>query len=160
MVADVAEFITCPAGQPIIRENDSDSNFFVLLEGQARVVKRPRILSNFLPGTCFGEIGAFARKKHLAAVVAETDCKLLQINVLLLKELDPELQLKMLHIVVRNLSSLIIALDRHIMQLTDGRAAGGPGPTICPLCGFDNRTAIEVCPRCGEIPSAVEESRS
>lgn len=160
LVADAGEFITCPAGQPIIRKNDSDSNFFVLLEGKARVVKRSRILSNFIPGTCFGEIGAFARKKHQAAVVAETDCKLLQINALLFKELDPELQLKMLHIMVRDLSSLIIALDRHIMTLTEGAAAGRPRPTICPLCGFDNRTEIEVCPRCGEIPSALDESRS
>jgi eukaryotic-like serine/threonine-protein kinase len=160
MVADVGEFITCPAGEHIIRENDSDSNFFVLLEGEAQVVKRSRILSNFLPGTCFGEIGAFARQRHLAAVVAETDCKLLQINALLFKELDPELQLKMLHIVVRNLSSLVIALDRHIMQMTDDRDARAPGPTICPLCGFDNGTPIEVCPRCGEIRSASGESRS
>jgi serine/threonine protein kinase len=160
IVADVGEFITCPAGLPIIRENDSDSNFFVLLEGKARVVKGSRILSNFLPGTCFGEVGAFARKKRLTAVEAETDCKLLQINALLFQELEPELQLKMLHFVVRNLSNLIIALDRQIMQLTDGGGAGDTGLTVCPLCGFDNHTTIEVCPRCGEIPSASDKSTS
>jgi len=153
----VGEFITCKAGDYIIRENESDSNFFVLLEGNVKVVKRSRILSDFLPGACFGEIGAFARQKRSAGVIAQEDCKLLQINALLFKELDPLLQLKMLHIVVRNMASLVISLDGEIMKLTDG---GGSKelPTVCPLCGFDNHAVIEVCPRCGVIPSTYMES--
>jgi len=148
----VGDFITCRSGEYIIRENESDSNFFVLLEGNVKVIKRSKILSDFLPGACFGEIGAFARRKRSAGVLAETDCKLLQINALLFKELDPLLQLKVLHIVIRNMASLVISLDSEIMQLTNGKG-GQENPTVCPLCGFDNRTPIEVCPRCGLIPS-------
>jgi serine/threonine protein kinase len=153
----VGEFITCKAGDYIISENESDSNFFVLLEGNVKVVKRSRVLSDFLPGACFGEIGAFARQKRSAGVIAQEDCKLLQINALLFKELDPLLQLKMLHIVVRNMASLVISLDGEIMKLTDG---GGSKelPNVCPLCGFDNKAVIEVCPRCGVIPSMYVES--
>lgn len=148
----VGEFVTCKAGEYIIRENEADSNFFVLLEGNVTVEKKPRVLSDFLPGACFGEIGAFARQKRSAGVFAKEDCKLLRINALLFKQLDPLLQLKMLHIVVRNMASLVISLDGEIMKLTDA-GASAPLPTVCPLCGFDNGAVIEVCPRCGVIPS-------
>ncbi len=157
-LAKVGEFITCRAGQHIIRENESDSNFFVLLEGNVRVIKRSRILSNFLPGACFGEIGAFARQRRSAGVICQVDCKLLQINAILFKELDPLLQLKMLQIVVRNLASLVISLDSELMKLTNGKPAN-LGPTTCPMCGYDNRTPIEVCPQCGQIASSFEATQ-
>jgi len=153
----VGEFITCRAGEHIINENESDSNFFVLLEGNVEVVKRARTLSDFLPGACFGEIGAFARRTRSAGVVAKEDCKLLQINALLFKELDPLLQLKMLHIVVRNLASLVMSLDGEIMELTEGKGGVQTFPSVCPLCGFDNGTPIEVCARCGVIPSTLSQ---
>ena len=153
----VGEFITCKAGEHVINENESDSNFFVLIEGNVEVVKRERTLSDFLPGACFGEIGAFSRQRRTAAVVAKEDCKLLQINALLFKELDPLLQLKMLHIVVRNLASLVISLDGEIMELTEGKGAIQTFPSVCPLCGFDNGSPIEVCARCGVIPSTLPQ---
>jgi len=155
-VVNVGDFVSCPKGRSIIRENDNDSNFFVLLDGEIQVVKRDRVISNFLPGAVFGEIGAFARYKRSAAVVAETDCKLLQINAVLFKELDPLLQLKILHIVVRNLSSLVISLDHEIMELTNGKDRRESRPTVCPFCGFDNKAPIEVCPNCDSIPTAAK----
>lgn len=155
----VGEFVTCSAGEHIISENESDSNFFVLLEGNVKVVKRSRVLSDFLPGACFGEIGAFARQRRSAGVLAQDDCKLLQINALLFKQLDPLLQLKMLHIVVRNMATLVMSLDSEIMALTEGKQ-GSTAPTVCPLCGFDNKTFIDVCPRCGLIPSTYSETTS
>jgi serine/threonine protein kinase len=157
-VVKVGQFVTCPGGEYIIKGNETDSNFFVLLEGNVNVVKGSRILSNFLPGSCFGEIGAFARHRRSASVVAESDCKLLQINAVLFKELDPLLQLKILHIVVRHLSSLVIALDSEIMRLTDGKGPEEILPTVCSACGFDNRAPFDVCPHCGAIPPKAGES--
>ena len=154
----VGEFVTCNAGEYVIGENEADSNFFVLLEGNVRVEKKQRVLSDFLPGACFGEIGAFARQKRCAGVLAREDCKLLRINALLFKQLDPLLQLKMLNIVVRNLASLVISLDGEIMKLTEAGASTPPA-IICPLCGFDNGAVIEVCPRCGVIPSMYGDRR-
>ncbi len=154
----VGEFITCGAGEYIINENESDSNFFVLIEGNVEVIKRDRILSDFLPGACFGEIGAFARQRRSAGVIAKEDCKLLQINALIFQKLDPLLQLKMLHIVVRNLASLVISLDGEIMELTEGKGSVKTLPSVCPLCGFDNGAPIEVCARCGVIPSTLSQS--
>jgi eukaryotic-like serine/threonine-protein kinase len=156
-LVNVAEFITCKAGQHIINENETDSNFFVLLEGNVKVVKQSRILTDFLPGAVFGEVGAFARQKRSAGVIAQDDCKLLQINALLFKELDPLLQLKMLHIVLRNIASLVISLDGEIMQLTEGKGGSPALPLVCPLCGFNNKAPIEVCPRCGVIPATYPD---
>jgi eukaryotic-like serine/threonine-protein kinase len=153
-LAKAGDFITCKAGEHIIRENESDSNFFVLLKGNVRVVKKSRVLSDFLPGACFGEIGAFARQKRTVGVVAQEDCTLLQINTLLFKELEPLVQLKMLHIVLRQMASLVMSLDSEIMRLSEGAPPGLEPTTVCPFCGFDHHAPIEVCPCCGAIPSA------
>ncbi len=157
-LVQVAEFVTCSAGDQIVKENENDSNFFVLIEGNAKVVKKSKVLSNFAPGSCFGQIGAFARQKRSAGVTAQEDCKLLQINALLFKELDPLLQLKMLHIVLRNLASLVISLDSEIEHLTAGAQPMDRPPTICPSCGFDNESPIDVCSRCGALPYVESES--
>ncbi len=153
---EAGEFVTCRQGEQIIKENEADSDFFVLLDGNVRVQKQQRVLSNFLPGSCFGEIGAFARRRRSAAVIADEDCRLLRINALLFQGLNPAVQLKMLNTVVRNLSSLVISLDNEIMHLTDGKGRSDKLPSICPLCGYDNQAPIEVCPHCGVIPSACE----
>ncbi len=154
----IGDFVTYKSGEQIIQENETDSNFFVLMEGNVRVVKRSKLITDFLPGACFGEIGAFARQKRSAGVIASEDCKLLQINAVLFKQLDALLQLKMLHIVIRNIASLVISLDDEIMQLTEGKGASGDQGTTCPLCGFDNQGLIEVCPRCGVIASTYNRS--
>ncbi len=132
----------------------------MLLEGNVRVIKRSRVISDFLPGACFGEIGAFARQKRSAGVVAQEDCKLLQINALLFKELDPLLQLKMLHTVVRQMASLVISLDSEIMRLSEGNEQSETAVTVCPYCGFDHKAPIEICPRCGGIPSTYSPQTS
>ena len=157
-MAKAGEFVTCGAGEYVLRENSADSDFFVLLEGNVKVVKGARVLSNFLPGSCFGEIGAFARRRRSASVVAVEDCTLLRINTLLFNQLDPVLQLKMLQIVVRDLANLVISLDTEIMQLTAGAVPREGMVTVCPLCGFDNQAPIEVCPRCSVIPYGYEAS--
>jgi serine/threonine-protein kinase len=154
-VARAGQFVACPAGQYIIQEQESDSNFFILLEGEVDVVKGSRVLSNFFPGSCFGEVGAFARHGHSAAVIAKTDCRLLQVNALLIKELDPLLQLKMLHSAVRNLSGLVISLDSQISRLTEQADLTPPQTMICPVCEFNSERPIEVCPNCGAIAARV-----
>jgi serine/threonine protein kinase len=156
-IAKIGEFVEVKSGEAIIRENEDDSNFFVLLEGNVKVVKQSRVLTNFLPGSCFGEIGAFARQERAAGVVAVEDCKLLRINALLFQEMDSSIQLKILRIVVGNLASLVISLDNEIMQLTNGTGHGKTIATVCPACGYDNKAIIEVCPHCGVIPSKYPE---
>ncbi|MFH0823134.1 MAG: serine/threonine-protein kinase [Pseudomonadota bacterium] len=152
-IATVGQFVTCKAGEHIIKEEEVDSNFFILLDGNVKVVKADRVLSNFLPGACFGEVGAFARQRRSAGVIAETDCTLLQVNALLVRELDPLLQLKMLHTVVRNLSTLVISLDAELTNLSASCGQRTAPVTVCPLCAYDNKGPLEVCPRCGVIPS-------
>ena len=105
------------------------------------------------PGSFFGEIGAFARHRRSAAVIAVDDCKLLQINALLFKDLDATLQLKMMQVVIQKLSKLVISLDNELVRLTDGKGESPARPSVCPLCNYDNESPIDVCPRCGEIPA-------
>jgi serine/threonine-protein kinase len=153
-----ARFIGCDPGKPIITETDSESTFYILLEGNVKVVKRSQIITDFLPGACFGAIGAFARQKRSAVVMAVDHCKLLEINALLFNELSEGVRLKILNAVVKDMASLIISLDDQIMNLTQQDRASRSLPRVCPICGYDNKGPIEVCPRCHTIATRRQAS--
>ena len=52
-----------------------------------------------------------------------------------------------------------ISSDRQeIEQLAAGTERDDRPPTICPSCGFDNESPIDVCPRCGAIPYVRSKS--
>lgn len=155
-VAAGGTFVTYPRGRPIIEDNETDSIFFVLVEGRAKVVKRSRVLRTCLPGSCFGEVEAFTQHTRRATVIAETDCTLLQINPVRLNELEPRLQVKIFRTLVSHLSNLVISLDNEIVELSAGKEGRDSTTTVCPLCGFDNKTPIDVCGRCGAVPSAFD----
>ncbi len=146
-----SKFISCDPGKPIITEIDSESTFYILLEGNVKVVKKSQIITDFLPGACFGVIGAFARQKRSAVVIAQDHCKLLEINALLFSELSEGVQLKIFKAVVKDMASLIISLDDQIMSLTQHNRVARTLPVICPVCSYNNRGPIEVCPRCHTI---------
>ncbi len=116
-LAKVGDLVTVEKGQVIIRENDADSNFYVLLDGRVQVLKKARILTRFLPGACFGEIGAFARQRRTATVVAEEKSRLFRVNALLFGECSTGVQLKVLRMVVRHLANLVMSLDDEIVRL-------------------------------------------
>jgi CRP-like cAMP-binding protein len=68
-------------GASIVRENEPGDTFFVVLEGQARVVNaRGRLLNRVYPGDFFGEIALLDGGPRTASVVAETPMVLLGLS--------------------------------------------------------------------------------
>jgi ATP-binding cassette subfamily B protein len=68
-------------GASIVREGDKGDTFFVVLEGQARVVNRKgRVLNRVYPGDFFGEISLLDGGPRTATVVAETPMLLLGLS--------------------------------------------------------------------------------
>ena len=65
----------------IVREGEKGDTFFVVLEGQARVVNRNgRVLNRVYPGDFFGEISLLDGGPRTATVVAETPMLLLGLS--------------------------------------------------------------------------------
>jgi CRP-like cAMP-binding protein len=65
----------------IVREGEKGDTFYVVLEGQARVVNRNgRVLNRVYPGDFFGEISLLDGGPRTATVVAETPMVLLGLS--------------------------------------------------------------------------------
>lgn len=80
-----AEKRVFPAGEAIIREGDTGSFMYVLIDGEARASKRGEgrkrcELGAFRSGDCFGEMALVDSAPRSATVEAVTTCVLLRIQ--------------------------------------------------------------------------------
>lgn len=80
-IASLADQIEVPEGKELTREGDQGSEFFVVVEGRARVVVRDRgRITPLGPGASFGELSLLDQGPRSATVEAETDMQLLVLN--------------------------------------------------------------------------------
>jgi CRP-like cAMP-binding protein len=76
-LAALADEVDVPAGAQLTREGEYAHEFFIILEGEARVTLR-RHCTTMGPGHHFGEVGLLAAsKRRSATVVAATSMRLL-----------------------------------------------------------------------------------
>jgi CRP-like cAMP-binding protein len=87
-IAEVIQMHSFPAGETVIRQDESSRDLWVLLEGTCEVVKwltpdDPRsesiLLATMQPFHHFGEMSFFHAAPHSADVRAKTDVKVLRI---------------------------------------------------------------------------------
>lgn len=66
----------------LIQEGDIGSSFYILVEGEVKVVKQGRLLNILKRGECFGEMAYLAKQKfqRSASVVALTDITVIEIR--------------------------------------------------------------------------------
>jgi CRP-like cAMP-binding protein len=76
-VLGVAEEYGYDADRVIAREGDAGEAFFVILEGEARVVRRGKVVAKLLPGDFFGEISLLDGGPRTATVAAATPLRCL-----------------------------------------------------------------------------------
>ena len=107
-VARIAEVVEVPAGSVLARAGQSGDDFFLILDGSARVDVSPRKRAKLKPGDYFGEMSLLDGGPRSATVTAETPLRLLVIKrrdfATLLRE-APELVL-----------SLLATLSRRVRQ--------------------------------------------
>ncbi|HEX7473180.1 MAG TPA: cyclic nucleotide-binding domain-containing protein [Candidatus Limnocylindrales bacterium] len=71
-VAAKATEIAFEAGRTIVRQGEVGTGFFLIVSGQARVVRDGRTLAELGPGQFFGELSLLDQQPRIAQVVAET----------------------------------------------------------------------------------------
>src|SRR5712691_6809910 len=76
LVARRAEDVRVPAGKTLISEGETGHEFFVILDGKARVLKRNRKIAELGPGGAFGELALLEKAPRNATIVADTDMEL------------------------------------------------------------------------------------
>jgi CRP-like cAMP-binding protein len=96
-------------GDRIVEAGLLGEALFVILEGQAKVMRGGRRVATLVPGDFFGELSAIDGGPRTATVIAETPLRALRLfRRTLLKMLtsEPALGLKMLDEMVRRLRSM------------------------------------------------------
>jgi CRP/FNR family transcriptional regulator, cyclic AMP receptor protein len=76
LVARRAEDVRVPAGKALISEGETGHEFFVILEGTAKVVRHGRKIANLGPGDAFGELALLEKAPRNSTIIAETDMEL------------------------------------------------------------------------------------
>jgi CRP/FNR family transcriptional regulator, cyclic AMP receptor protein len=76
LVARRAEDVRVPAGKTLVEEGETGHEFFVILDGTARVTRQGRKIANLGPGAAFGELALLEKAPRNATVVADSDMEL------------------------------------------------------------------------------------
>lgn len=93
-------------GQPLVQEGKSGETFFVLVEGQVRVIRRGRTVARLLPGDFFGEMSVLDGGPRTATVQAETPVRcltLLRSEFVRILETEPGVAVRILMELTRRL---------------------------------------------------------
>ena len=76
LVARRAEEVRVAAGTAIVNEGDDGHEFFVILDGTARVSRQGRKIATLGPGSGFGELALLENAARNATIVADTEMEL------------------------------------------------------------------------------------
>jgi CRP/FNR family transcriptional regulator, cyclic AMP receptor protein len=76
LVAKRAEDVRVSAGKTLISEGETGHEFFVILDGSARVSRRGRKIAALGPGDAFGELALLEKAPRNSTIVAESDMEL------------------------------------------------------------------------------------
>jgi CRP/FNR family cyclic AMP-dependent transcriptional regulator len=91
-------------GQVIVREDDLGETLFVVLEGEAKVMRGKKEVGSVVPGDFFGELSAIDGGPRTASVVAVTPMRVLRLFRRTLTSLiadEPQVTMKLLDGIVR-----------------------------------------------------------
>jgi CRP/FNR family transcriptional regulator, cyclic AMP receptor protein len=108
-IASHADEIDLPQDKDLIRQGERGREFFVLLEGEADVIRDGQHVQTMGPGDFFGEIALVSKVPRTATVKATTPVRALVItdrDFRTLLEHAPQIQLKVLEALAERLAAL------------------------------------------------------
>ena len=108
-LAEETDVVSFPAGTTIVEEGLLGETMFVVMSGEARVVRGKRRLGTVRPGDFFGEVALLDGAPRSASVVAETPVvaiRLFRRTLFNMLQAEPQLSLKILDSLVRRVRGL------------------------------------------------------
>jgi CRP/FNR family cyclic AMP-dependent transcriptional regulator len=80
LVAKQAEPVHVPSGKAIVTEGAAGADFYVILDGKARVDRHGQKVADLGPGGFFGDLALLDRAPRNATVIAESDMELAKLG--------------------------------------------------------------------------------
>jgi CRP-like cAMP-binding protein len=80
MVAKAADHLTVAPGQVVVTEGAAGTEFFVILDGRARVERHGKEVASLAAGSFFGDLALLDRAPRNASVVADSELELAKIG--------------------------------------------------------------------------------
>jgi CRP/FNR family transcriptional regulator, cyclic AMP receptor protein len=80
MVAKSADRVTVAVGKVVVNEGAAGTEFFVILDGQARVERHGRQVATLGPGAFFGDLALLDRAPRNASVIADSELEVAKIG--------------------------------------------------------------------------------
>ncbi|RLA94669.1 MAG: hypothetical protein DRG25_02005 [Deltaproteobacteria bacterium] len=81
-------------GATIVREDEKDDNFFIVILGEVQVKRKGKVIAIIERGSCFGEMAAFSSQRRTASIIAAKDCVVIKINANIIDHLSKDLQIR------------------------------------------------------------------
>lgn len=72
--------VTVPAGKVLVEEGSLGREFFLIVEGTAKVTRKGRKVATLGPGSYFGELSLLDRGPRSASVVSDTELTVLVLS--------------------------------------------------------------------------------
>jgi CRP/FNR family cyclic AMP-dependent transcriptional regulator len=80
MVAKSAERLEVPAGKVVVTEGAAGTEFFVIIDGRARVERHGRQVASLGAGAFFGDLALLDRSPRNASVIADSELSVARIG--------------------------------------------------------------------------------
>lgn len=80
MVAKSAEHVSVPPGKVVVTEGAAGTEFFVIIDGRARVERHGRQVATLGPGAFFGDLALLDRAPRNASVIADSEMEVARIG--------------------------------------------------------------------------------
>ncbi|MBF0138363.1 MAG: cyclic nucleotide-binding domain-containing protein [Magnetococcus sp. DMHC-1] len=113
-----AQFVKFAANEPIINEGEFGDIFYIMLQGLAKVYKKPFMepIADLKPGSIFGEIAFLSPRVRTTSVISMADTFLLKFPKSILKVLTPDtrdkLKDQLIIVLIKHLDGLRQAIER------------------------------------------------
>jgi CRP/FNR family transcriptional regulator, cyclic AMP receptor protein len=108
-LAQLSDDLDLPPGAVLCQEGSRGREFFVIIDGEAKVTKRGRRVATLGPGDFFGEIALLERVQRTATVTAATQLRFFVISDTAFSSVldtDPEIERKVLRALARRVLSI------------------------------------------------------
>jgi len=111
-----SEWLEVSEGEMIIKEGDIDNDVYLIVDGQASVVKAGSEVATLKRGEFFGEIAYLAERKRSASVIAKVDSTLLRLHIKQIEQASESCQIQFQRMFISTLIDRLVKTTEQLVQ--------------------------------------------